>query len=306
MKSLLLAALFVTTFAKYYHDLDDQQHIAMISASGINLSRVNPEAYLKITSNNGSTGYSWLIDTDACESILDIDVSYVYTEPEDDSNFGVGYGEEIFTLTAQKYGKCMFRLAYARSWEFIDFETHRRQNGYLIEIPISVLTNDQRGSSTGTTGQDSTRDGTATWYCDASVEDCTLREELGITVRHYKAFRMLGVMSWVRSTVGLNPMGHLPLALGFTGGLKDSPKWANVFMWANKYYTQIVGWLMSLMFFLLYFWTDFPSWYVLFWVMAIDGIGWMVYYFYRIPAYQYAYFIKQSALEDVPEDRLSL
>ena len=72
----------------------------MITESGINLSRVNPEAYLKITSNNGSTGYSWLIDTESCETILDIDVGYVYTEPEDDANFGVGYGEEIFTLTA--------------------------------------------------------------------------------------------------------------------------------------------------------------------------------------------------------------
>ena len=66
MKSTLFVALFVTTFAKYYHDLDDQQHIAMITESGINLSNVNPEAYMKITSNNGSTGYSWLIDTEAC------------------------------------------------------------------------------------------------------------------------------------------------------------------------------------------------------------------------------------------------
>ena len=155
MKSTLLVALFVTTFAKYYHDLDDQQHIAMITESGINLSNVNNEAYMKITSNNGSTGYSWLIDTEACDAILDIDVGYVYHEAESEDGIdGIGYGEEIFTLTAEKYGKCTFRLAYARSWEFVDFETHEKENGYLIEIPINVLTNDQRGSSTGTTGTD--------------------------------------------------------------------------------------------------------------------------------------------------------
>ena len=155
MRSTLFVALFVSTLAKYYHDLDDQEHVAMITKSGINLSRVNNEAYFKITSNNGSTGYSWLIDTDACDAILDIDTEYIYTEPEDDSNFGVGYGEEVFTLSAEKYGKCVFRLAYARSWEFVDFETHKRENGYLIEIPINVLTNDQRGTiTTDGTGTD--------------------------------------------------------------------------------------------------------------------------------------------------------
>ena len=306
MKSIFFVALFVSSLAKYYHDLDDQQHVAMITESGINLSRVNNEAYLKITSNNGSTGYSWLIDTDACEAILDIDTGYVYHEADDDTNFGVGYGEEIFTLKAEKYGKCVFRLAYARSWEFVDFETHRRQNGYLIEIPINVLTNDQRGTITNDgSGTDTTNSGTATWVCNEG-EDCSLREEMGITVRHYKAYRMLGVMSWVRSTLGLNPVGHLPLALGFLGTNRESATWANVFLWSNKYYTQIAGWIMTFIFFILYFVTSFRTWYLLFWVLSIDGIGWMVYYFYRIPAYQYAYYVKMLATEDVPEDRLDL
>jgi hypothetical protein len=63
---------------------------------------------------------------------------------------------------------------------------------------------------------------------------------------------------------------------------------------------------MTFIFFILYFVTSFRTWYLLFWILSIDGIGWMVYYFYRIPAYQYAYYVKMLATEDVPEDRLDL
>ena len=306
MRSTLFVALFVSTLAKYYHDLDDQQHVAMITESGINLSRVNNEAYLKITSNNGSTGYSWLIDTDACDAILDIDTEYIYREADDDTNFGVGYGEEVFTLKAEKYGKCVFRLAYARSWEFVDFETHRRQNGYLIEIPINVLTNDQRGTITEDgTGTDTTNAGTVTWVCNEG-EDCSLREEMGITVRHYKAYRVLSIMAWVRSTLGINPIGHLPLALAFIGTNNNSPKWANVYLWADKYYSQIAGWVMTLIYIILLLTGSFRRWYAIFWILTIDGVGWLVYYFYYVEAYQYAYYIKATLLEDVPADRLDL
>ena len=306
MRSTLFVALFVSTLAKYYHDLDDQEHVAMITKSGINLSRVNNEAYFKITSNNGSTGYSWLIDTDACDAILDIDTEYIYTEAEDDSNFGVGYGEEVFTLSAEKYGKCVFRLAYARSWEFVDFETHKRVNGYLIEIPINVLTNDQRGTITNDgTGTDTTKGGTVTWICNEG-EDCSLREEMGITVRHYKAFRVLSIMAWVRSTIGINPIGHLPVALAFLGVNNNSPKWANVYLWGSLYYTQIAGWIMTFIYIILLLTGAFRRWYFLFWILTIDGIGWITYYFYMEEAYYYAYYIKATLLEDVPEDRLDL
>ena len=278
----------------------------MITKTGINLSRVNNEAYLKITSNNGSTGYSWLIDTDACDAILDIDTEYIYTEAEDDTNFGVGYGEEVFTLKAEKYGKCVFRLAYARSWEFVDFETHRRQNGYLVEIPINVLTNDQRGTITNDgSGTDTTNAGTVTWVCNEG-EDCSLREEMGITVRHYKAYRVLSIMSWIRSTIGLNPVGHLPLALAFIGVNNNSPKWANVYLWADLYYEQIAGWIMTFTYVILLLTGAIRRWYFMFWILTIDAIGWLTYYFYAGPAYAYAYYIKATLLEDVPADRLDL
>ena len=278
----------------------------MITKSGINLSRVNNEAYLKITSNNGSTGYSWLIDTDACDAILDIDTEYIYTEAEDDTNFGVGYGEEVFTVRAEKYGKCVFRLAYARSWEFVDFESHRRENGYLIEIPINVLTNDQRGTITNDgTGTDTTNAGTVTWVCNEG-EDCSLREEMGITVRHYKAYRVISIMAWVRSTLGLNPVGHLPLALAFIGVNNNSPTWANVYLWAELYYTQIAGWLMTMIYIILLLSGALRRWYFMFWILSIDAFGWIVFYFYANDAYDYAYYIKATLLEDVPADRLDL
>ena len=59
---LQLAVLFGLTQAEYVHNLDDEAHLADISSTGLTLSENNAETYLKITSNNGSTGYSWIID----------------------------------------------------------------------------------------------------------------------------------------------------------------------------------------------------------------------------------------------------
>ena len=79
---------------------------------------------MKVTSNNGSTGYTWMIDYEECKDVIKIVSGYVYYEPEEEDGFGVGYGEEIFTVTAKGKGECTFRIAYARAWEFVSFEDY--------------------------------------------------------------------------------------------------------------------------------------------------------------------------------------
>ena len=124
--------------ADYVHDLDNEAHLADISSTGLTLTEQDPEIYLKVTSNNGSTGYTWIIDHDGCDDVVDIDAGYVYYPPEDENSFDVGYGEEIFTLTAEGKGECNFRIAYARAWEFSSFEDYENQNGLIISVPVRV------------------------------------------------------------------------------------------------------------------------------------------------------------------------
>ena len=84
----------------------------------------------------------------------------MYYDADDDSGFDVGYGEDIFTLTAKNYGECTFRMAYVRPWEFSTFEDYAKKNGYIISIPIRVLVE----------GGDS--DSGADPDCDPSIEEC--------------------------------------------------------------------------------------------------------------------------------------
>lgn len=79
---------------------------------------------MKATSNNGSTGYTWIIDHKGCKDVVTIESGYVFYPPENDDGFDTGYGEEIFTLSVEGYGECMFRIAYARAWEFSSFEDY--------------------------------------------------------------------------------------------------------------------------------------------------------------------------------------
>ena len=121
----LMAILFSLSQAEYVHDLDDETHLADISSSGLTLSEQNgKEVYMKVTSNNGSTGYTWIIDHADCDGVANIESGYVYYPPETDDGFDVGYGEEVFTVTAEGRGECTFRVAYARAWEFVSFEDY--------------------------------------------------------------------------------------------------------------------------------------------------------------------------------------
>ena len=60
--TIAITALLGLTQAAYVHDLDDEEHLNEITASGLIFSLANRETFLKVTSNNGSTGYTWVID----------------------------------------------------------------------------------------------------------------------------------------------------------------------------------------------------------------------------------------------------
>jgi len=66
------------TLAEFVHDLDDEDHLAEIASTGINLTNHedNKEAHLKVSSNQ-STGYSWIVDHEDCDGLVDITSGYV-------------------------------------------------------------------------------------------------------------------------------------------------------------------------------------------------------------------------------------
>lgn len=97
---------------------------------------------MKITSPNNSgsnlnSGYTWIINENACEGVIEIESGY--EEPEDLSGFDIGYGEYTFTITAKEYGSCDFKIAYSRAWEFTSFEDYTNKGGQIISIPIRVV-----------------------------------------------------------------------------------------------------------------------------------------------------------------------
>ena len=102
-----LAAFVGFAFANYVHDLDDEQHLSTLKRQGLNLSEHINEAHLKVSSNGGSTGYSWIVDFDSCAGIAEITSGYVELA-DDGANVIGGAGEEIFTITASGLGDCDF------------------------------------------------------------------------------------------------------------------------------------------------------------------------------------------------------
>ena len=209
------------------------------------MSPQNKEVFMKVTSNNGSTGYSWIVDDD-CDQIVDIESGYVYYEPDTNDSWDVGYGEEIFTLTAKKYGECTFKIAYARAWEWTNFADFEETNGYIIQVPIYVLSGSNTnggsgGSNTGGNGRTKPRyeQRDQTYYCDDTKENCALKEQLGIGWREERAFKIVGIQAWIRSILGINPIGHLPLSIAYVGANQDDakPEWIKFYMWSLKWWT---------------------------------------------------------------------
>ena len=80
---LILNALLSTGLASLVHNLDDERNVQQLSRDGLNLSGFVDEAHLKISSNNGSTGYSWIIDFDSCDGIVEITSGYVVFDNDD-------------------------------------------------------------------------------------------------------------------------------------------------------------------------------------------------------------------------------
>ena len=291
-----LLALLAIVRADYVHDLDDQDHLDLISENGINMNKQNKKVYMKVTSNNGSTGYTWIIDHDECKDILDIESGYVYYEPESNDAFDIGYGEEIFTLTAKKYGTCTFRIAYARAWEWSNFADHISSNGYIIEVPIQVVnTNPSGGGSTGggsSGGGRRPREDPNEYVCDPNVDNCDLKEQLMIGWKEERAFALLGISAWLRTIMGLNPVGHLPSAIFYLGAKKGNVPSLKKFMWTTKYWTHIFGWATSLAYCFIYY-EMLGSWIVVIGLLMFiaDIVGWSMYYLYRHRGYRYANYL---------------
>ena len=81
--------------------------------SGLDFSQDNREAILKITADNNDDGYEWIVDTDLCADILNID-----SETSHDGSSS----SQTLTLTAFEFGDCNLRLTYARPWLFTSFD----------------------------------------------------------------------------------------------------------------------------------------------------------------------------------------
>ena len=235
MSVLGLISLFVVlnrVQAAYVHDLDDQDHLSQVTATGLTLSQYNREIYMKITSNNGSTGYSWIIDHDACDDVVSVESGYVYYPASDEDSFDVGYGEEVFTITAEDYGQCVFRIAYARAWEFSGFEEYEQQNGYIITIPIRVIKETDNAGQNKQSG------------CDSSIEDCLALQQDWSNEK--KAFKIIGVFAWLRSFAIFNLISFLPQAISFTRLERDNWEAGHRFRWITTYWVQVAGWITSI------------------------------------------------------------
>ena len=103
---IVLATIVSFALSEYVHDLDDEDHLADLKNKGINLSEHVSEAHLKVSSNGGSTGYSWIVDFDSCAGIAEITSGYV--ELTGNANVIGGAGEEVFTITTSGVGSCIF------------------------------------------------------------------------------------------------------------------------------------------------------------------------------------------------------
>ena len=117
-----------------YQDLDNDELRERLQKSGLTIKIGRSNAYLKVQ-ENGSTGFTWLVDEAACDdSIVSMDTHVGREQPvnrvqpsSDDAametvvarSHMVGVpGERYFTLTGESEGECKLRLFYARPWSF--------------------------------------------------------------------------------------------------------------------------------------------------------------------------------------------
>ena len=156
----------------------------------------------------------------------------------------------------------------------------------MIEIPISVITPD--GSvepSRG--GRASPAD-----RCNDAIENCQLKDELGIDDKVRRAFTMLGISSWVRSILGLNPVAHLPTAVTYL--IAKNGNQFKTFKWVVVWWNHIAGWVCTAAYIGIYWllFQDAGYWWIAVDVIVIDTMGWFVYYAYRKDAIRYAHYLE--------------
>ena len=78
---------------------------------------------------NLTTGYSWIIDYEACKDIMEVDEDFdAPVEIED--LVGVP-GTKQIEFSGQSEGTCTFRMAYAKYWEFQWDHSEAQRNDYI-------------------------------------------------------------------------------------------------------------------------------------------------------------------------------
>ena len=107
--------------AQSIHDLDDPATLRRLTNEGLRLN-VNGRTHFSIEENL-TTGYGWELEKDGGEcgrgGVLSISSSYDAPHFGDDDLQPVGApGTKYFSFTGASNGRCTWRAAYARSWEF--------------------------------------------------------------------------------------------------------------------------------------------------------------------------------------------
>ena len=226
MKFSLVAALAGFVMGKGVYNLDDTAELAALELDGLYLAGAGASENLKVASSNGATGFSWLIDRDDCRGVIDITNGYVFVPPATNDGFDVGFGEEIFTLTATEPGACTFRIAYANPAQFTTFDDYENRNGLIISIPIEV--------------GDAEEDDIV--FCDYKLEDCDLKSEMDITKRTERMYKLMGASAWMHTFTPFGLVTWLPQAITWVKSGRDLLA-AERFLFTTKYWSQISGWL---------------------------------------------------------------
>ena len=146
------------------HNLDDHDDRKFLETNGLILKPGQIGHFKAI--ENPSTGFTWQIDDTSCKDHIEIDAEYIPAPIKEKENihdegcnpmtgdcvqtgggFGGGRGggkammgapghKEFHLKALKKEGRCVFRIALAKSWEFKSFEENNNLN--VIEIPLMV------------------------------------------------------------------------------------------------------------------------------------------------------------------------
>ena len=118
------------------HDLNEKETLNRFQDEGVSLSR-SMSVHFSVEENL-TTGYAWTLEkAGPCEGFVSVSESYDAPQFDDGLEVAGASGTKYFTFTGQKTGKCTWRAAYARPWEF-DWENRVNNNVQMLEIPITV------------------------------------------------------------------------------------------------------------------------------------------------------------------------